>query len=252
MERGDYERDLTRIITGGLAGYIADKTGASVVVDKMTPVEREDVAERIKSVFPDAKCAYLVRDGRDIAVSFLFDWLTKAHRASGAIDTESARFKRFVAKEEVDVFRLFTDEEIAEYAGRWVKAIRIFRPLATHVFSYEDMKIDLGAVLRNYFDFLGVGSDDAVIEACLEASSFKSMSGGKGEGDASRVSSATRRGVARGWVDYFTREDGRIFNEAAGDLLLEFGYESDPAWFEDLPDKLQTFSAPPDLLVLRP
>ena len=241
VPKTDYELEMTRIMTDGIIRYIRQKTNASMIIDKMTPVERPDVAQRIKTAFPNAKIAYLVRDGRDIAVSFLFDWLTKAHGPSGAINTDSARYQRFVGKKNIEVERLFTDQEVAEYAQNWCDAIDIFLPIASHHFSYEEMKADLGSVLRKYFDFIGIEHTNDNIRACCEGASFKVMSGGSDAGDATRVSSASRRGVARGWVDYFTRRDGEIFHSVAGETLRKCGYENDASWINELPGKLVGF-----------
>jgi hypothetical protein len=47
-----------------------------------------------------------------------------------------------------------------------------------------------------------------------------------------------RKGVSGDWLNYFTRRDGEIFHEIAGEQLLQLGFEIDPKWYEQLPEKL--------------
>jgi hypothetical protein len=58
---------------------------------------------------------------------------------------------------------------------------------------------------------------------------FSKLSGGRKQGE-SDTSSHYRRGVHGDWVNHFSSEHLRYFKERYGDLVLQYGYESDPDW----------------------
>ena len=59
------------------------------------------------------------------------------------------------------------------------------------------------------------------------------QTGGRKAGDEDR-SSFIRKGVAGDWVNHFTKDTSKLFQELAGDALLALGYEKDPEWWKRL------------------
>ncbi|MCK5615426.1 sulfotransferase, partial [Candidatus Pacearchaeota archaeon] len=59
-------------------------SGKDCLVDKITPYVGtcDIVLRRINEFFPNCKLIYLVRDGRDVAVSGIFNWLQKKQNGS--------------------------------------------------------------------------------------------------------------------------------------------------------------------------
>jgi hypothetical protein len=66
---------------------------------------------------------------------------------------------------------------------------------------------------------------------------FSKLSGGRQKGQ-SDTTSHYRRGVHGDWVNHFSAEHLRYFKERYGDLVLQYGYESDPDWDSKYLDKL--------------
>jgi hypothetical protein len=58
---------------------------------------------------------------------------------------------------------------------------------------------------------------------------FSKLSGGRQKGQAD-PSSHYRRGVHGDWINHFSVEHLQLFKERYGDLVLQYGYESDPDW----------------------
>ena len=58
---------------------------------------------------------------------------------------------------------------------------------------------------------------------------FSKLSGGRKKGQADPTSHY-RRGVQGDWVNHFSVEHLQLFKERYGDLVLQYGYESDPDW----------------------
>lgn len=58
---------------------------------------------------------------------------------------------------------------------------------------------------------------------------FSRLSGGRQQGQADPTSHY-RRGVHGDWINHFSLEHLQFFKERYSDLLLQYGYESDPDW----------------------
>jgi hypothetical protein len=67
------------------------------------------------------------------------------------------------------------------------------------------------------------------VERCIEATSFERLSKGRKRGEEDS-SSFHRKGVAGDWRGVFTERDKEVFKEAAGELLIQLGYERDDDW----------------------
>ena len=219
-------------------------SGRRLIVDKITPYlhTADDVLRQIDAVFPEARLIHLVRDGRDVAVSGVFHWMTKtiagAQRSERALD----RRRIFIRGKEPGAFdRFFDDEEIEEWAALWRQPIdavgrRGGRPAMLTV-RYEHLIADQAGELRRIFDYLGAASDPRTIARCARASAFERMSGGRRRGETDPTAHV-RKGIVGDWRNYFTRRDGERFHAAAGARLMQLGYADDEHWFEHLPDRL--------------
>jgi len=91
--------------------------------------------ERIRSVFPEAKIIHLVRDGRDVYLSY-----QNVHRTG----------------------KKFGPKRLISSALYWVDGLRRLRSLQSDVLieiRYEDLLSDPGETLKNLCDFLGLEYD---------------------------------------------------------------------------------------------
>lgn len=211
-------------------------SGKTIFVDKVTPyIDTSNlVIESIKHYLPEATIVQLVRDGRDVVTSGVFDWLMKnAH--------SKKRYAHFVEKKtDMTLERFFDDEDIELWTKYWTQPIEAIASLNENVFTiqYEDMQKNQEAVLIEFFKYVGVESSKKVAAKCVEESSFEKMSGGRKRGQ--EVATAkTRKGISGDWKNYFTRRDGELFNREAGKYLVEMGYEKDDSWIHNLPEALR-------------
>jgi hypothetical protein len=220
---------------------LAEQTGKRVIVDKVTPYlgTSDRVVASIRRIFPEAAIVQLVRDGRDVATSGAFDWLRKDAQGTD-------RHAYFVEGRENLVLKRFFDESVlARWADYWVQPIRSLAKQRATAWTvrYEDMLADQARVLSGFFARLDVDTDPAILRECVESARFEVMSGGRARGELD-ATAKVRRGVAGDWRNYFTREDGELFQRLAGDELRRMGYESDDAWTLDLPDELRLEQPP--------
>jgi len=95
--------------------------------------------------------------------------------------------------------------------------------------------------LKTVFETVGTNNptaDNAAAMAATEATRFKDVSG-RSEGDSSSPTAKARKGVAGDWKLHFTRRDGQLFHDIAGDTLIKLEYETDDSWISQLPDELE-------------
>jgi hypothetical protein len=213
--------------------FAANRTGKSVLVDKVTPYPgtASFVVNEIRRLVPEAKIISLVRDGRDVLTSGAFDWLLKdAH--------ETDRYRFYVDQEPGKTLtRFFDDDLIAKWAKNWSETIDAFadRP-ADCTITYESMKQSLSDALTMPLKQLGVANDESIRNVCEQATTFDAMAG-RSAGDADPTAKA-RKGIAGDWRNFFTRRDGRLFHDLAGKQMALAGYEDDDQWVTELPEIL--------------
>ncbi|HVD43791.1 MAG TPA: sulfotransferase domain-containing protein, partial [Rubrobacter sp.] len=94
---------------------------------------------------------------------------------------------------------------------------------------YEDLLEHPNEEVERLLGFLGVDTDETLVEHCVSSASFEKLSRGRERGEED-PSSFYRKGVAGDWENYFTEEDRRVFKEEAGELLIRLGYERDLDW----------------------
>ena len=203
---------------------------------------------------------YVMRDGRDVMVSVYMN-MVKGYMARsialndlgnrsamnwlgsnlGRFATISKRF-RYLYGKQFDPLNVtenlpkFVDAEledpfIVEAKLPWHLHIRDWLDNSESVtfVKYEDMLDDaqssLALLISQYAD---VDLNETDLTYTTGRFSFKRMTG-RNPGEESRTSFA-RKGIRGDWRNYFNIESRKIFNEYAGDLLIELGYERDDQW----------------------
>ena len=210
-------------------------SGKSIIVDKVTPYLKTSplVLKSIHRYLPRAKIVQLIRDGRDLATSGVFDWLRKDGPGSD-------RYAYFVEKRPAfELQRFFDDEKLELWSRLWTDPIDAIADMNPNVLNihYEAMQRDQHAVLTQLLQHLGVNAASTVVAQCVEGSTFQRMSGGRDAGDE-LATAKVRKGIVGDWKNYFTRRDGEIFHNVAGQRLLQMGYEKTDDWIRQLPERL--------------
>lgn len=167
-----------------------------------TPVHH-DAMEAIAEVFPEARFIHVVRDGRDVTVSFRAatgSWL--AWNASGSA---------------------------FDHARAWVRTIRTAREAGARLgdrfmeVRYEDLKEDPVGHAGRLFDFCGIPCERELLERICAATAFdRRFAGG-----ADRFRRAGRVGD---WRDALGPLDILRHWRGAGRGIVEAGYEDGLAW----------------------
>ena len=233
LDRAEFLDALQKSFVNFIVGFGSRRTKKPIVIDKVTPYAgtSELTVGKIRSLFPESKIIQLVRDGRDVLTSGTYDWILKD-------GMYTPRYQFVIEKSRQTLNRFFDDEVIAKIAQHWKETLLPFddQPADLRI-SYEGMKDDLASTLGLILRALNASKDDAALEQAVEETRFEKMTG-RDAGDADSPTAKARTGVAGDWKRHFTARDGRLFHDIAGDQLLKYGYETDPAWFEALPESL--------------
>jgi hypothetical protein len=243
LSREDARDAVTTKMLRVLEEIIHENSGLRIVVDKITPYPETagTVIEALVRYYPEANVLRLIRDGRDVLTSGVFHWMRKSLRGKAA-EEHSEKRRRILLQNDssASLSRFFLDEEIEEWVGLWTQPLMATGQspgqLKMMDLRYESLKGDTAGSLGEVFDCLKARNDAGCRRACVEAGAFERMSGGRHAGDA--VPDAhVRKGVVGDWRNYFTRRDGALFWQLAGDWMRELGYASDGDWVNSLPEE---------------
>ena len=94
---------------------------------------------------------------------------------------------------------------------------------------YEQMLEDAEGQFKRVAEHFNLPRDDQTIHEIVEAHSFKRLSSGRDQGQAS-TSSFFRKGVAGDWANTFTEPVKDAFKDKIGRFLIDHGYETDDSW----------------------
>jgi hypothetical protein len=201
------------MIDGQFARYLEDAkangkdlSAVTWVADK-TP-QHTIAIPSLNELYPESKFIHIMRDPRDVAVSGWFH--------DGTNDPRS--FEEFI--------RHYMNEVWPLQVG---SARRDGPPLGSSRFCevrYGELLKDTHSVAAQLFAFLGVDHSPSTIEACVEAASFRRLSGGRRPGEEDS-SSFFRKGVAGDWVNHLPIELAQECCNQVVDLMRSCGYEPD-------------------------
>ncbi|WP_338733318.1 sulfotransferase domain-containing protein [Mangrovimonas cancribranchiae] len=233
------QKKLTQNFIKALLQAEQETLGKPVVVDKITPYlnTSAQVVSQLTTYFPKAKVLYLVRDGRDVLTSGVFHWFNKQPANKALTPFERQRRDYFIHGKGERPKRFFQDKEIEQWANEWQQPLQTIDKAKqhhkVHTVTYEAMLTDTTKVLEECFGFFQVKTTKKSLAACLSAGQFKTMSQGRKQGEA-KANAHVRKGVSGDWKQYFTYTDGKLFHDIAGEILLQYGYETNENWYERL------------------
>jgi hypothetical protein len=237
----EYLRGLTRsAITYFLTERLSE-TGKRIVGDK-TPFLSTETLSEISVIYPQAKVIQMIRDGRDVAVSSVHHRWNHAKDEGGIYELEPEEIAKREAyrKDPKKLLEagesIFTETVLRNAAVSWndfvSRTIQDGPALLGGNYAevrYEDLlqrpEEEVGCILR----FLGADDGEETVKRCVESASFETWTEGRQRGQEDSTA-FLRKGVAGDWRSVFTERDKQIFKEAAGDLLIEVGYEKDDNW----------------------
>jgi hypothetical protein len=184
---------------------------------------------------------HIIRDGRDQAVSFIHQQGNRAkrgrtHRLSPEELARSEAYRRSRRELAQRGEGMFAEKTLRKAAQNWALRVgqaiedgpALFGDCYTEV-RYEDLLVRPNEEVERLLDFLGVDTDERLVEHCVSSASFEKLSRGRQRGQED-PSSFYRKGVAGDWKYLFDGHDRQIYKEEAGELLIRLGYEKNGGW----------------------
>ncbi len=158
--------------------------------------------------FPDASYIHIVRDCRDVAVSWWYHIKRVAPPEAPPPDfnllcSETGR----------------TWREYVEGVHGLVKA----RNLRFHELRYEDLLAQPEAETRKILDFLSASSSTRLVQESVEAARFDRMNGGRKRGKED-TSSFFRKGTAGDWRNHMNEAQEQQLVRNAQPVMSQYGY----------------------------
>lgn len=249
MERSVWGRDenTEELLTGMTRAAIdfflkrkLAKSGKRLVGDKTPFLPGVNLIKEIKEIYPEAKVIHIIRDGRDVEVSWVHHKWRRSADQDGAQVLGPAEVERrdayYSTPQKVTELGIFDQAELRRRARLWSEIIggatedgpKLLGDNYTEV-KYESLLADTAKELKRLLIFLGAESSDDAVRQCVEKVRFERLTGGRQRGEED-PSAALRKGIAGDWKNVFTEEDRQIFKEEAGNLLVKLGYEKDNDW----------------------
>jgi len=167
------------------------------------------------------KAIYLVRDGRDVVISNYW-------------------YQQRQLRTQLDFETFFTDflKGHADQYGSWHEHVRSWvsggrnNDTELLIVRYEDLLSDGVRELTNVCQFLSLDVPHNTLERAVEANSFSAMK--KREQATQRTKDIeeetgiafVRKGTAGQWREHFSSEQLKRFEQVAGDVLQDLGYET--------------------------
>jgi hypothetical protein len=189
-----------------------------------------------------ARPIYLYRDGRDVMVSLYFhrirriaeqryvsDWRHKqVHERLFGKGYDAADITRHLPRFIENEFDDPRDSRLTwrQHIESWFDPDN--RPQVAYL-SYESLLSEAETTLSRTVGHVADEPVDAWrVQMAVEKFSMARQTG-RAPGEEDRAS-FIRKGVAGDWVNHFSREASKIFNDLAGDTLIKLGYETDANW----------------------
>jgi len=163
------------------------------------------------------KVIYLVRDGRDVYVSYYYHRLKQLPK----------RFDFFSFLQRRDHYPCRWGEHVAS----WTMSKDCSNLL---VVKFEDLKSDCFKQMDRILKFLNVNRPKHRIEKAIEASSFENMK--RIESEKGRLYKKEgpevfmRKGITGDWKNYYGTKEKDYYKSFEGQLLIKLKYEKDNNW----------------------
>ncbi len=169
-----------------------------------------------KANFP--RVIYLVRDGRDVYVSY-YHYRLK-------ILPENCSFSEFLRMDDHSPC-LWGDhvESWLNHEGQLSGILLVY---------YESLLSDPAAELKRMVDFIGIQITEEEINQAVHASRFENMREiDQTKGRKYNLTGADefiRKGIKGDWQNQFSLDDIEFFKKREGKVLIALGYEDNPEW----------------------
>lgn len=235
--------DLSPVVLRAAADFIlereAHKAGKRIVGDKSPSSIFHGLAVRnMAAVYPDGRLINIIRDGRDTALSHRFQsFVDRQENLSG----EDRRIRAEFIKDPQPFLNgrrsLFTEKEMLEIAGSWVKNVTETESEGRRLFGdhfyqlrYEDLMSKPWDEMCKIWRFLGASEASSSLHEAVKAELANNPDKEWQNEKSGDLAQYIPKGQQGSWQNMFTTRDKVLYKQVAGDLLIKWGYATDMNW----------------------
>ncbi len=232
------ETALVRLVADFIMEREARRLGKDIVGDKTPNTNAGQAVRRLQAVYPDAHLIYIVRDGRDAAISHRFQHFIDHPQD---LDQAGLRIRQDYARDSRPYFArersLFTQKAIENEARSWAANVKETHGLGQDLFGdryawlrYEDLLASPVEHMCRLWQFLGVDPGFLNMESQVQGK-MKYNPGAEAHLEKEEVLVGNlQRGKKGNWQDLFLPRDRQAFKGIAGKVLIDWKYEKDWNW----------------------
>lgn len=236
--RWNRKRDLSPVALRAVSDFIlerdARREGKNIVGDKSpNSLLNGEAVHKLYKVYPDAHLVFMVRDGRDVAVS---------HRIQAFIDNvdklnqEDMQIRQSFIQDSEPFFNgqrsLFSRSGIQQAAHTWISNVNETDQAGRELYGdryfslrFEDLLADPWEALVRLWSFLDVSTDLPGLQEAVQDELSRNPDADWQREKANQIAQALDKGVHGSWKELFTRQDSETFMKIAGDTLQQWEYE---------------------------
>jgi hypothetical protein len=239
--RWNHGKDLSPVVLRCVADYILEREarleGKRIVGDKSpSSLLDGEAVHLMHKVYPDARLIYIVRDGRDTAISHRFQsFIEFPERLSNDDRRILDQFARdpgpFLAGKQ----SIFTREAITRAAEGWVRNVTQTDQKARALYGdqylslrYEDLLQQPWEQMRRVWDFLEACPPGEELHQALSAEMTRNPDAEWQQEKAGGIAQVLQKGQRGTWLELFTDRDRQVFRQKAEQTLLAWGYQVAP------------------------
>ena len=241
--RWNQGRDLSPIILRAVIDFILEREArglnVQIVGDKSPNSLLNGQAVRLMhKYYPDGRLLFIVRDGRDAAISHRFQTFIDAVQHLNKDDLGiRADFESDPTPFLEGERSIFTERSIRSAAIGWAGNVSETENeartlLGDHYLSlrYEDLLAEPWIEMSKVWKFLDVDLSDSGLEKRLGEELERNPDSEWQQMKAGSLINPLQKGKSGSWKDLFTERDKEIYKKYAGKILMTWGYEKDMSW----------------------
>ena len=246
LQRGSFRwnrgEDPSPVVLRAAADFIlerdARRVGKSIVGDKSpNNLLNGQAVQLMHKIYPDARLIFIVRDGRDAALSHRFQTFIDAPQHLTRKDQQI----RQAFEEQPDRFlspseSLFTETGIRREAENWTRNVTETRAMGRKLYGdryldlrFEDLLADPVREMARIWLLLGAAPNADGLARGITDTLEVNRDAKWQEKKAGDMAEAIPKGQKGSWREYFSERDKSVFREIAKDVLIEWGY-ADKDW----------------------
>lgn len=235
--RWNQGHDLSPLVLRVTADFILEREAAQLgkrIVGDKSPnsLVNGEAVLRMQRIYPDARLIFIIRDGRDAALSHRFQsFIDKSEYLSD----EDLAIRQDFSKDPTPFLNgqrsLFTARGLRRAAQGWVENVTQTHQNAQQIYAdryyslrFEDLLQNPWKKMSEIWSFLGADMSLAGLQEALDNELSQNPDADWQQQKAEEIAQPLQKGKSGSWREMFTNSDRQLFLEIAGETLAKWGY----------------------------